>query len=397
MYSFQTASKNPPFKQLLPLFFSSVQGNVMSHGRHKEFGALITRLIHKKDLSGDEARSAFSTILNNETSDLQQGAFLAALSAKGETRDEVAGAWRAIYELDTVKVAGLEDLSPVENCGTGMDTFKTFNISSAAALVAAEAGVHMARHGARALSSVCGTVDIAEALGVDVECSAELAAKSIRYANIGLFNGMSPNIHPMALGRILSQIHFGSTLNISASLANPARPALAVRGVFSPEAIDPVAAVMKETGFQKAFVLFGRIDGSDKGMDEASVCGKTEYAEFGETGKIQRGSFRPEDFGLALHKPESLAPQMDIQAAAIDFVRIISGLGNPARSESVVLNAALVLYISGNAASIAEGVKKSAAILYGGDAMQSLMKWVQYQNRNPEAGLEKLKALISRI
>jgi len=204
----------------------------MSHGRHKEFGALVTKLIHKRDLSAEEARSAFGTILNNETSDLQQGAFLAALSAKGETRDEVAGAWRAIYELDTVKVDGLADLSPVENCGTGMDTFKTFNISSVAALVAAEAGVHMARHGSRALSSVCGTVDIAEALGVDVECPAELVAKSVRCAKIGLFNGMSPNIHPMALGRILSQIHFGSTLNISASLANPARPVLAVRWCF---------------------------------------------------------------------------------------------------------------------------------------------------------------------
>ncbi len=369
----------------------------MIHGRHKEFGALITKLIHKKDLSGEEARSAFSTILNDETSDLQQGAFLAALSAKGETKDEVAGAWRAIYDLDTVKVSSLEDLPLVENCGTGMDTFKTFNISTAAALVAAEAGVHMARHGARALSSVCGTVDMAEAVGVDVECSAELVAKSVRYANIGLFNGMSPNIHPLALGRILSQIHFGSTLNISASLANPARPLVAVRGVFSAAAVDPVMAVMKETGFRKAFVLFGGIDGSDKGMDEASVCGETMYAELGENGKVRKASFRPEDFGLALHKPESLSPEKDIEAAAIDFIKIISGLGSRAKNESVSLNAALALYVSGNTASIADGVKKSSAILAGGDAMQSLMKWVQYQNRNPEAGLEKLHALISRI
>jgi len=93
----------------------------------------------------------------------------------------------------------------------------------------------------------------------------------------------------------------------------------------------------------------------------------------------------------------SLAPEKDIQAAVMDFVRIISGLGSRARTESVALNAALVLYVSGNAAGIADGVKKSSAILTGGDAMQSLMKWVQYQNRNPEAGLEKLHALISKI
>ena len=154
---------------------------------NKEFGALITRLIQKNNLTRQEAKQAFITLLNNETSQMQQGAFLAALTAKGETAMEVAGSWEAIYDLDTTKVSMTPDLALVENSGTGMDTFKTYNISTAASIIAAAGNIPMAHHGARAITSLCGTVDMAE-----------------------------------ALGRILSQIFFGSTLNIAASLANPA-------------------------------------------------------------------------------------------------------------------------------------------------------------------------------
>ncbi|MCG8571008.1 MAG: anthranilate phosphoribosyltransferase, partial [Spirochaetes bacterium] len=189
--------------------------------KNQDFGSVITKVIGKQNLSRIEAKNAFSQILKNETSEMQQGAFLSALTAKGETKEEIAGAWEAIYELDTNKVEFEEGIEVVENCGTGMDTIKTFNISTAASLIAAAAGIKMARHGARAITSVCGTVDIAESLGIEVECNTEMVKKSIINANIGLFNGMSPTVHPQALGRILSQIHFGSTLNISASLANP--------------------------------------------------------------------------------------------------------------------------------------------------------------------------------
>ncbi|MCP4672127.1 MAG: anthranilate phosphoribosyltransferase, partial [Desulfobacula sp.] len=179
---------------------------------NQEFGAIITRLIKKENLTRQEAQQAFVYILNNEVTDMHQGAFLASLTAKGETKQEVAGAWEAIYNLDTTKVTLNNGIQAVDNCGTGMDTFKTFNISTAASIITAAGGVAMARHGARAITSSCGTVDMAEALGVDVECNAQLVTKSIETAGVGLFNGMSPEIHPKALGRILSQINFGSTL-----------------------------------------------------------------------------------------------------------------------------------------------------------------------------------------
>ncbi|MBT8340645.1 MAG: anthranilate phosphoribosyltransferase, partial [Desulfatitalea sp.] len=170
----------------------------MSQHLNREFGTIITRLIHKDNLTQNEAKAAFAAVLDNGVTEMQQGAFLAALAAKGESVDEVAGAFEAIYELDTTKVALPGGIETVENSGTGMDTFKTFNISTAAAIIAAAGSIPMARHGARAITSSCGTVDMAEALGVDVECRADVVANSIETTGLGLFNGMSPHVHPKA-------------------------------------------------------------------------------------------------------------------------------------------------------------------------------------------------------
>ncbi|MEG0377746.1 MAG: anthranilate phosphoribosyltransferase, partial [Eubacterium sp.] len=181
-----------------------------------DYGQVITSLINRESLSKEKSKAMFMEILNDDQTPMQQGAFLAALSAKGPTAAEVAGSFEAIYEVDTRKVTP-KTLSPiVENCGTGMDTFKTFNISTVAGIIAAAAGVPMAKHGSRALTSVCGTIDALEAMGVDVDCSVDLVKESIEKTNIGIFNGMSPEVHPTALGRVLSQISFGSVLNISA-------------------------------------------------------------------------------------------------------------------------------------------------------------------------------------
>ncbi|MCG8566868.1 MAG: anthranilate phosphoribosyltransferase [Desulfobacterales bacterium] len=362
---------------------------------HKAFGDVITRLIHKENLSRETARTAFTTVLNNQTPDLQQGAFLAALTAKGETAEEVAGAWEAIYELDTTKVN--LDLPVVENSGTGMDTFKTFNISTAAAIVAAAGGVPMARHGARAITSVCGTVDMAEALGVDVECPAELVARSIQTCGLGLFNGMSPEIHPNALGRILSQIFFGSTLNIAASLANPALPAIGVRGVYSQEMILPVAQVMKAIGYHSAIVLHGRVGGTGKGMDEASVCGTTHCARIRTRdgrAEIEEFSFDPQSLGLACSSGEELRPGADRDTETRRFTRLIIGRENGPRRDAVLLNSALIFLAAGTVDSLEQGLEKAAVLLESGRAFETLENWVTAQNREPEKGLATLHKLI---
>ena len=219
------------------------------------FGKLIQRLINHTDLSSDESYLAFCEILKGEQPDLQQGAFLSALVAKGETCGEVEGAWRAIMELDTVDAFEGLPRPLIENSGTGMDSLKTFNVSSAAAIVAAACGATLARHGARALTSSCGTVDVLEAAGIGVEVSVETIRKSICECGLGLFNGMSAKVHPCALGRILSQIRFGSTLNIAASLANPARPDRVVRGVYAPRLLTLVADVLCDMGVERGMVV----------------------------------------------------------------------------------------------------------------------------------------------
>lgn len=366
----------------------------MSEQLNRNFGSIITRLIQKENLSRNEAQNAFITVLNNETSDMQQGAFLAALTAKGETKQEVAGAWEAIYDLDTTKVKIQKDLQLVDNSGTGMDTFKTFNISTAASIIAAAGGIPMARHGARAITSICGTVDMAEALGVDVECTADIVAKSIESTGLGLFNGMSPNIHPMALGRILSQIFFGSTLNIAASLANPALPSIGVRGVYSKQMTAPVAEVMQEIGYTSAIVLHGAIENSDKGMDEASVCGVTHCARILNDVDIEPFTIDPKKLGLAVNDPNQLSPENDIKTESKRFAALLANKENSARKDAAILNAGLIFLASGKAPTLEQGIEQAAKELEGGHAFETLEKWVAAQNTNPENGLKTLHSLV---
>ena len=359
--------------------------------KNRQFGQIITRLIGRENLSREESYNAFCMVLKNEVTDMQQGAFLAALTGKGETAEEVAGGWEAVYELDTRKVE-LGELPIVDNCGTGMDSFKTFNISTAASLVAAAGGVIIVRHGARAITSLCGTVDMAEALGVDVECSVDVVEKSVRQAGIGLFNGMSPEVHPMALGRILSQIHFGSPLNIAASLAHPAMPKVAVRGVYTPALLHPVADVMQAIGYADALVLYGAIAGSDRGMDEGSVCGTTFCVQL-KDGIKREFSFTPDECGLALHDPQLLEADGDRDIAVSKMYRLLAGSGDAAQSDAVLLNSALIFFVERSVPTIADGVEKARDLLSSGQALAALKRWVEVQNRTPAAGLAKLSAL----
>ncbi len=366
----------------------------LDQASNQEFGAIITRLIKKENLTREETRQAFTLILNSEVTQMHQGAFLSALTAKGETKQEVAGAWEAIYNLDTTKVSLNNKIQAVDNCGTGMDTFKTFNISTAASIIAAAGGISMARHGARAITSVCGTVDMAEALGVDVECSAQLVTKSIETAGLGLFNGMSPNIHPKALGRILSQINFGSTLNIAASLANPALPSIGVRGVYSKEMVKPVADVMMEIGYKKAIVLHGSVDNSDKGMDEASVCGITHCSQIDEKNSIIDFTIDPKKLGLAAKDCSQLAPEKDIQTESKRFAKLLNNQENSSRKDAAILNTGLIFLAASKAETLEEGIEKAAKLLESGEAFETLEKWVQSQNTNPEKGLNTLHSFV---
>lgn len=358
-----------------------------------EFGQKIQRLIQKEDLSGDETFGMFREVFENSQPDLQQGAFLAALVSKGETPEEIAGAWRAIDEFDTVHTEGELPEEIFENSGTGMDRLKTFNVSSASAIVAASCEVPMSRHGARALTSKCGTVDMLEAVGVDVECEVSVVEQSIRDAGIGLFNGMSPNVHPGALGRILSQIRFGSTLNIAASLANPARPTLGLRGVYSDRLVGSVADVMQKIGYRRGMVVYGTDKASGLGMDEISPCGETLIREFGVDGHKEY-SFVPEDAGIKTFKFEDIAFSGSLQSEARRFVGVLAGKGHERCVDFTCLNTAAILYVAGKCKSLKQGVEMSREVIEGGFAIDKLRQWVGAQNSSDSSGLERLESLL---
>ncbi|MEQ4487447.1 MAG: anthranilate phosphoribosyltransferase [Dehalococcoides mccartyi] len=368
----------------------------MDENRVKNFGAVISRLISKENLNREEVKDCFCQIMRNEQPDLQQGAFMAALTAKGETAPEIAGVWEAIYEQDTVRVKPLVNKPLVDNCGTGMDSLKTFNISTAASIVAAAGGVVLAKHGARALSGSLGTIDMLESLGVDVETDVETVRRSIETAGIGIFNGMSAKVHPQALFRILSQIRFGTTLNIAGSLANPALPRYAVRGVYSAELLQPVAEVMREIGYKKALVIYGSAPGG-RGMDELSVLGESRIAELGEDGQIIKCSLSPADFGLKPGRAEDIITSVDKQRETLRLLSILSGGENGAAFDAVCLNAAPVFYIAGEADSLQQGHAKAAEIIRSGAAIAKLRQWVQTQNSNPQAGLARLDSLLAEL
>lgn len=357
----------------------------------KSFGANIQKLITKQNLSKEETYKMFSELMLNLQPDLQQGAFLAALVSKGETIDEIVGAWQAICEYDTVEISIKPTLTLFENSGTGMDSFKTFNVSSAAAIVAAACGVTMARHGARALTSTCGTVDILESLGLDVECDASIVARSIETVGIGLFNGMSPKIHPGGLGRILSQIRFGSTLNIAASLANPAKPTLGLRGVYAESLVSPVCDIMKGIGYKRGMVVHGKVGNENGGIDELSLCGKTIIKEFDELGIGEMYEISPEDVGLKTVSYSEIATTGNLNEESARFLRVLSGNGEKACVDFTCLNAGAILYVSGKVASLKAGVEFALNTINSGKAIEKLREWIAVQQTEVKGQLEKLE------
>jgi len=356
----------------------------------KSFGWNIQKLIDKKDLTRKECQEMFRQVLQDQQPDLQQGAFLAALTGKGETAAEIAGAWQAILELDTEKVTADLGKPLVENSGTGMDQLKTFNISSAAAIVAAAAGTRMARHGARALTSSCGTVDLLESIGINVECDVETVGRSIKMAGIGLFNGMSAMVHPRSLARILSQIRFGSTLNIAASLASPCRTTHALRGVYSVEMVSKVGEILKAIGIERALVVHGFDAEKEKGMDELSNIGESLALEVCSDGSEVMHVIVPEDIGLKRAKYGDIAATGDVRKEAVRFLKVIGGIDHYGCIDITCLNAGAVLYLVGKAENIAKGAAMSREIIGSGRALRKLTEWVDTQSDQEKRGMRTL-------
>lgn len=362
----------------------------------RRFGLRVDSLLKGKDLDREETTEMFREVLLDEQPDLQQGAFLAAITAKRMTSEELAGAWKAIYEIDTVKVTPEVEGPLVDNCGTGMDTMKTFNISTAASLIAAADGILLAKHGARAITSRCGVVDILEEMGIDVECDVDMVKRSIEKAGIGIFNGNSPKVHPTALFRILSRIRFGTILNLAGSLANPASPQHGVRGVYSIDLVRPVTETMREIGYRRALVFHGLNEDGTLGMDEISSLGTTFVSELSPDGSIEEYRLSPSDFGLGETDQREILCSYERTEEALHFIRILSGDSRGSRRDIVCLNAAPILHLMGRAKGWQDGYHLACEIIDSGRAMRKLEEWVKAQNRDPTRGKERMDGLVQR-
>jgi anthranilate phosphoribosyltransferase len=365
--------------------------------RLRSFGAIVTRLTRGESISRAETRECWRQICEQEQPDLQQGAFIAALKAKPETAEEVAGTFEALYEYDTIKVK-VDTLEPlIDNCGTGGDVLKTLNISTGAAIVASACGLTVVRHAARAVSSNCGAIDVIEALGVNVESAPALPKQSIERAGIGAWNGFSPAIHPKTLGRVLSQMRFGSTINLVGPLLNPTMPAYKVMGVPHRDTIDIEVRTLRELGFKRAFVMHGVEQDTEDGMDELSTLGPSYVSELFADRSIESYVVAPEDVGLRRARLEDLASSRDVHADALALLRVIMGRDEGPCSDVICLNAAPLLYIMGKARDLRAGIDMAREAIANGHALEKLQAWVRWQNARPDDGLPTLEAMMGRV
>jgi anthranilate phosphoribosyltransferase len=326
--------------------------------------ALLHTVVEGRSLTETEARDAMRALLAGESTPVLTAAFLTALRMKGETVDELTGFARAMR--DAAVVVPIEDrYRPVlDTCGTGGNGTSTFNISTVAAFVVAGAGVRVAKHGNRSISSRCGSADVLEALGVRTAVEPEVVARAIREAGIGflfapVFHGATRNVQPVRL-----ELKMRTAFNYLGPLTNPARAEIQVAGTWSDDAAEKIAGAMARLGSVRAYVVHG----SD-GLGELTITGpSTVFAV--QHGAVSRMEVVPEDFGLKRQSGEGLAGGDAGQNRAI-AESILNGARGPGR-DIVLMNAALALVAAGRAADFREGVKRAEESIDSGAARGKL-------------------------
>jgi anthranilate phosphoribosyltransferase len=365
--------------------------------RLRDFGAIIGRLIRKEDISRAEAKECWRQICAAEQPALQQGAFMAALAAKPETLDEIAGTFDALYEYDTTKVEITTPEPFIDNAGSGGDTLKTFNISSAAAIVAAACGLYIVRHCSRAITSNCGAVDVVEALGVDVECAPEFPKQSIERAGICAWNGFATWLRPTFMRRMPVEMRFGTTINLVGPLLSPTMPSYKVMGVKDSDAVDSLPRLLRELGFKRAFVMYGLDADSGQGIDELSTLGPSHIAELKPDGSVDKSTVTPEELGLRRARYEDVASTREVQREALTLLRVIANKDGGPREDIVCLNAAPMLYVMGRVQNLRDGIDMARAAIHDGRAMAKLRDWVTLQNVTAAAGLPRFDRMVSQL
>ena len=333
----------------------------------------IVKIVDKQDLSYEEAYAVMNEIMSGETTQVQNAAFLAALSTKStkaETIDEISGCAAAMRE-HALKAEHRDGL--LEIVGTGGDGAHSFNISTTAALVVASAGVKVAKHGNRAASSSCGTADCLEALGVNIDQSPERCSELLDTAGMCFFFAQKYHTSMKYVGSIRRELGIRTVFNILGPLTNPASPDMQLLGVYDESLVEPLARVLTSLGVKRGMVVYGQ----DK-LDEISMSAPTAVCDFRD-GEYHSYVIKPEDFGLARCDKSDLVGGSPAENAAITRA-ILAGEQGPRRN-AVLMNAGAALYIVGKTATIAEGIRLAAAQIDCGAAAQTLEKLIAGSNR----------------
>lgn len=327
-----------------------------------EIAACLKKLVAGEDLTRDEAAEVMAGVMAGEATAAQIAALLVALRMKGETAEELAG-FAQVMRQHAMKVpVSVADV--VDTCGTGGDIHDTFNISTAAAFVAAAAGVPVAKHGNRSVTSRCGSADVLEALGVPLDLSPQQVGRCVDEVGIGFL--FAPALHPAMrhAAPVRRELGLRTVFNLLGPLTNPADARRQVLGVFAAEWVRPVAEALLELGSAHAMVVHG-LDG----LDEFSTLGPTLVAEVRD-GAIREYTVTPEDFGLPRCRVSDLAGGDPGQSAGI-LLDVLHGIPGP-RADIVALNAAGAIYVGGKAADLREGLAVAWEMLADAKAAEKL-------------------------
>ena len=334
----------------------------------------IVKIVDKQDLTYDEAYEVISEIMAGKTSATQNAAFLAALSTKStksETIDEIAGCAAAMRDAAT-KFENDDDL--MEIVGTGGDNAHSFNISTTSAMVVASAGVKIAKHGNRAASSLCGTADCLEALGINIQQDVDKCREMLDRTNFCFFFAQKYHTSMKYVGPIRKELGIRTVFNILGPLTNPSSPKRFLLGVYDRSLVEPLAQVLMNLGVKRGMVVYG----TDK-LDEISVAAPTHICEFKE-GWFKSYDIEPKQFGLAGGTHEDIkggTPQENAQTT----ISILKGEEKGAKRDAVLLNAGAALCVGEKADSIADGVKLAAGLIDSGRAYETLQKVIEISNR----------------
>lgn len=333
----------------------------------------IVKIVNKEDLTYDEAYKVMNEIMGGETSPTQNAAFLASLStksAKAETTEEIAGCAAAMRDRATKVDTGMDVFEIV---GTGGDNAQSFNISTTSALVAAAGGMKVAKHGNRAASSLCGTADCLEALGVNIEQDPDKCVELLAEAGMCFFFAQKYHSSMKYVGAIRKELGFRTVFNILGPLTNPGSPKMQLLGVYDEYLVEPLAQVLISLGVERGMVVYGM----DK-LDEISMSAPTKVCEF-KDGWFKSYTIAPEDFGFERCTKEELRGGTPQENAEITR-GILKGQKGPKRN-AVLMNAGASLYIGGKAESLKEGIELAGQIIDSGKAYETLEKLIEVSNR----------------